>query len=65
MLAEGRVDDMPRTVTRGRTSLTPPRIPAADAVPWEQITDGPADVAAELAARLLAAFRSRQASTRR
>lgn len=61
MLAEGRVDDMPRTGSRGRTSLTPLRIPAEDAVSWKQLTDGPADVAAELAARLLAAFRSRQA----
>ena len=60
MLAEGRVDDMPRTATRGRTSLTPLRVPAADALPWEQIVAAPADVAAELAARLLAAFRLRQ-----
>jgi nucleoside phosphorylase len=59
LLAEGRVGDMPRT-SRGRTSQTPLRIPAADAVPWEQIAGAPADVAAELAARLLAAFRSRQ-----
>jgi hypothetical protein len=64
MLAEGRVDDMPRT-SRGRTSLTPLRIAAADAVPWEQLAGTPADVAAELAGRLLAAFRSRQAGTRR
>jgi nucleoside phosphorylase len=60
LLAEGRVDDMPRTASRGRTSLTPLRVPAADAVPWEQIAACPADVAAELAARLLEAFRSRE-----
>lgn len=65
MLAEGRVDDMPRTTSRGRTSLTPVRIPAENAVSWEQLAADPADVAAELAARLLAAFRSRQAGTRR
>jgi nucleoside phosphorylase len=65
MLAEGRVDDMPRTTSRGRTSLSPVRVPAADAVPWEQIAACPADVAAELAARLLVAFRSRQAGTPR
>jgi nucleoside phosphorylase len=57
MLAEGRVDDMPRTATRGRTSLTPLRVPAADVLPWEQLAACPADVAAELAARLLSAFR--------
>jgi hypothetical protein len=41
------------------------RVPAADAVPWEQIAACPADVAAELSARLLAAFRSRQAGAHR
>jgi nucleoside phosphorylase len=65
LLAEGRVADMPRTTSRGRTSLTPLRVPAAEAIPWEQIAASPADVAAELAARLLADFRSRPAGTRR
>jgi hypothetical protein len=60
LLAEGRVSDMPRTATRGRTSLTPVRVPAADALPWAQVAARPADVAAELAARLLSAFRLRQ-----
>ena len=65
MLAEDRVDYMPRTTSRGRTSLTPLRVPAEDAVSWKQLADGPADVAAELAARLLAAFRSRPRGPRR
>ena len=60
MLAEGRVHDMPRTATRGRTSLVTPEVPAAEALPWEQLAAGPADVAAELAARLLSAFRTHQ-----
>lgn len=60
LLAEGRMSDMPRTATRGRTSLTPVRVPAADALPWEQVAACPADVAAELADRLLSAFRLRQ-----
>ena len=64
LLAEGQVDDMPRTTSRGRTSMTPLHLLAADAVPWEQVAGCPADVAAELAARLLAAFRSRQAGVR-
>lgn len=65
MLAEGRVSDLPRTATRARTSLTPVRVLAADAVPWEQIAACPADVAAELAARLLSTFRLRQKSGRK
>jgi hypothetical protein len=44
--------------------MTPLHLLAADAVPWEQVAGCPADVAAELAARLLAAFRSRQAGVR-
>jgi nucleoside phosphorylase len=57
LLAEGRVADLPRTSARGRTSLTPVQVPAADALPWGRISAHPADVAAELAARLLLAFR--------
>jgi hypothetical protein len=60
MLAEGRVHDMPRIATRGRTSLATPDVPAAEALPWEQLAASPADVAAELAARLLSAFRTHQ-----
>jgi nucleoside phosphorylase len=60
LLAEGRVADLPRTSARGRTSLTPLRVPAADVLPWARIAADPADVSAELSARLLLAFRSRQ-----
>jgi nucleoside phosphorylase len=64
LLAEGRVADLPRTSTRGRTSLTPLRVPAADVLPWARIAADPAVVAAELAARLLLAFRSRPRNAR-
>jgi nucleoside phosphorylase len=60
LLAEGQVGEMPRTSTRGRTSMTPLRVPAADVLPWAQIAADPADVSAELSARLLLAFRSRR-----
>jgi hypothetical protein len=62
LLAEGRVADLPRTSNRGRTSLTPVQVPAADALPWSRISTHPADVAAELAARLLLAFRVRRSA---
>jgi nucleoside phosphorylase len=62
LLAEG---SLPRTSVRGRTSLTPLRVPATDAVTWTRITTDPADLAAELSARLLWAFRSLRHSSRR
>jgi nucleoside phosphorylase len=62
MLAEGRVADLPRTSVRGRTSLAPLEVPAADVLPWGHIAACPADVAEELSERLLLAFRSRQGS---
>ena len=61
-LAEGRAADLPRT-TRGRTSLLPLLVPAADALPWSHITRRPTDAAAELSARLLLAFRSQAGGT--
>jgi len=60
LLAEGRVTDLPRSV-RGRTSLTPLQVPPAEVLPWPQMTGNLADAAAELAARLLLAFRARHA----
>jgi hypothetical protein len=62
LLAEGRVADLPRTSARGRTSLTPVQVPATDALPWSRISACPADVAAELSARLLLAFRARNSA---
>jgi hypothetical protein len=64
LLAEGSVADLPRASIRGRTSMTPLQVPAADVLPWARIATDPAHVSAELATRLLLAFRSRHRGAR-
>lgn len=61
LLSEGDVPGLPRTSTRQRTSMTPVRVPAADVLSFADVTASPRNVAAELSARLLLAFRARTA----
>jgi hypothetical protein len=60
-LSEGRVDDLPRTspgtMERGWTSRRPVRVPARDALSFAYVDIRPHEVAAELAARIIATFR--------
>lgn len=65
LLAEGRTGDLPRSSPGRGTSQTSLWVPAADVLPWRRIADDPADVCAELSARLLLAFRSRPRNARR
>ena len=57
MVSEGRVSDLPRRLARQRTSMSPVRVPAAEALPYARIVSNPHDVAEELCARLFLAFR--------
>ena len=59
MLSEGQVSDLPRSAARQRTSMLPVRVPAADVLPLTSIVGSPHEVAEELSARLLQAFRAR------
>jgi nucleoside phosphorylase len=61
LLAEGDVSALPRKLARGRTSMTPVRVPAADVLARARITACPQDVAAELTARLFLAFHAQLA----
>lgn len=58
ILSEGRVADLPRKTARLRTSTAPLRVQPGDTLPYARVTDNPHDVAEELAARLLLAFRA-------
>lgn len=58
LLSEGRVADLPRRTARPRTSTAPVRVQPGDTLPYARVTDSPHDVAEELAARLLLAFRA-------
>lgn len=58
MLSEGHVSDLPRLAGRQRTSMSPVRVPAADVLSLTSIVASPHDVAEELSARLLQAFRA-------
>jgi len=60
-LAEGRVADLPRVMKRSRTSMSPIRVPAQDVVPFHRLAVNPRDIAEELTARILLAFRTRTA----
>lgn len=57
-LSEGRVADLPRTTGRGWSTRTPVRLPAEDALSFTYLEVRPREVADELAARLLRAFRT-------
>jgi hypothetical protein len=56
MLSVDNVASLPRSSARPRTSTEPLRVPAADTLPFGSLLADPADVAGELAARLLLAF---------
>lgn len=58
ILSEGRVADLPRRTARLRTSVAPLRVQAGDTLPYARIAARTSDVAEELAARLLLAFRA-------
>ena len=65
LLSEGRVADIPRKVTRQRTSLTPVCVPASGVLPLARIAASPDRIAAELCARLLLKFRQQTAPSAR
>ncbi|GAA3441317.1 5'-methylthioadenosine/S-adenosylhomocysteine nucleosidase [Planomonospora venezuelensis] len=56
-IAEGRVSDLPRTSAPLRISSTPVRVPADDVLPFPHLASNPQDIAEEMCARLLQAFR--------
>jgi nucleoside phosphorylase len=60
-VAEGRIADLPRTIRRQRTSMSAVRVPAVDALPCACLVSQSHDIAEELAARLLVAFRAQTA----
>jgi hypothetical protein len=63
LLSEGRVADLPRTVARQRTSLTPVRVPACSVLPLARIAASPGRIAEELCGGLLLKFREQSAAS--
>lgn len=60
-LSEGRVADLPRLTKRSRTSMSPIRVPAQDVLPFHRLATNSRGISEELAARILLAFRTRNA----
>jgi nucleoside phosphorylase len=58
LVSEGLVADLPRRTVRMRTSMARIRVQASDILPFTHVAACPHDVAEELSARLLLAFRS-------
>lgn len=57
MLAEGRVTDRPRRQASGFKMQSNLRVPADESLRWQELLEAPDEIADELAARLVAAFR--------